>query len=329
MSKILFVTGFSSGGTDLVKNIINAHPEIYIASEISNLANIGARGYNRNTVFSELAEVNAFQRLLRDLHGGHIFESIDYDFSGEMEQKGTLMLEDVVQRCLSNRGKDALVWGAKVELWQIAILSSLFPSANFLLITRDVRDVCLSWRNKWGKDMVWCAAKWAERMAKGWELAMGVGSDRYLVVKFEDLLTAAERSCRDICEFLKIPFSDRMPNYHMYTDHWDGKRNYGQPIITGNKEKWRLKLTKKTIKRIEEISLDTMKLLRYPPEYAAKPKPIHLHEKVWGVLHDSWAILFIGNRAHSRNTLGHRMKVVLQEIRKLVLRSEQKKCNRL
>ena len=175
--------------------------------------------------------------------------------------------------------------------------------------------------------MVWCAAKWAERIAKGLDLAMGVGSDRYLVVKFEDMLEETEKSCRDICEFMKIPFSNRMPNYHMYTDHWDGKRNYGQPIITGNKAKWRLKLTRKTIKRIEEIALDTMKLFGYPPEYAAKPKPIHLHEKMRGVLHDSWAILFVGNRAHSRNTLSHRMKVVLQEIRNLVLRREQKKFN--
>ena len=128
MNKSLFLCGFGSGGTDLTKNLLNAHPDIYIASEISNLYYIRELGYDLNTVFSDLASVNKFQTMLRKIHGGHIFESIDYNFSREMANNGPLALEDVVKKCLSRRGKNASVWGAKVEILHLAVLSELFSN---------------------------------------------------------------------------------------------------------------------------------------------------------------------------------------------------------
>ncbi|MCP4371497.1 MAG: sulfotransferase [Deltaproteobacteria bacterium] len=323
MKTPLFSCGFGSGGSDLTKNILNAHPDIYIASEINRLIYISKRGYDCNTVFSELAEVDKFQRFLRDLHGGHVFESIDYDFSNEMEQKGILGIEYVVQRCLSNREKDVSVWGAKTDPEQIVLLSKLFPRAKFLLVTRDVRDVCLSWRNKWGKDMVWCAAKWADRMAQGLKFASAMGTAGCLVVTFEDLISETEKSCHNICNFIGVPFSDRMLNYHVYTDRWEKKLNYGRPIISTNKEKWRKKLTKKMIIRIEEIAYSTMKLSGYQPEFANELKPISRYEKVRGVCLDSWAILFVGNRAYKKNCFRLRIRNAFRMLRKVCIRHTQ------
>lgn len=328
MKTLLFVCGFGSGGTDLTKNILNAHPKIHLFSELPNLASIRERGYNSNTVFSNINEVVAFRNVLRNLHPGDDFEKIDENLvmdllTRDLTLKRTLSLEDVLRRCLSTR--DALIWGAKMLPWQIDIISELFPKAKFLIVTRDVRDVCLSWRNKWGKDTIWCSAKWAGRMQKGLEFTSRMDGGKYLVIKFENILSATEKSCREMCEFLKIPFSDRMLNYHQYTDRWDGKRNYGRSIISGNKEKWRHELSRKTVTRIEEIAYSTMMLLGYPPEYATESKPISRYEKVRGVCRDSWTILFVGNRALKRNTLRRRMTNALGILKSLVLRSAQKR----
>lgn len=328
MKTLLFLCGFGSGGTDLAKNILNAHPDIHLFSELPNLASIHARGYKNNTTFTNMNEVIAFRTLLRNLHLGDDFEKIDYKLAtklltGDLVQKGALSLEDVLKRCLST--KDSMIWGAKILSWQIGIISELFPKAAFLIVTRDVRDVCLSWRSKWGKDMIWCSAKWADSMQRGLNFAFQLHNNKYHVIQFESLISDTERTCRKVCEFLDIPFSGRMTNYHLYTDRWDGKRNYGRQILSGNKEKWRYKLPRKTVKRIEEIAFDTMNLLCYPPEFANKSKPISRYEKLRGVFRDSWAILFVGNRSFRQNTFGYRIMTALNIVRSLVLRRALKR----
>lgn len=331
MSKLLFVCGFGSGGTDLTKNLLNAHPYVHLFSELPNLASIVIGGYNSNTVFRNINEAIAFKKLLKKLHPRDDFEKIDYKLATDLLKndfvgKKVLSLGDVLRRCLST--SDANIWGAKIPIWQIGIISELFPNALFLIVTRDVRDVCLSWRNKWGKDMIWCSAKWAERMQKGLGFASGMSSEKYLVVRFEDFLSATEKTCRKMCEFLKIPFSDRMTKYHLYTKQWDGKRNYGKPIISGNKEKWRNELTRKTVFRIEQTAFDTMKLFGYHPEFATNPKPISRHEKIQGICRDSWAILFVGNRALKNNKFGRRIQTALGILKGLLLRRAQKRQGR-
>lgn len=327
MKKLLFVCGFSSGGTDLTKNLLNAHPDIRMFSELPNLACIHSRGYNNKTVFSDIKEAIEFRKLLQNLHPGDDFEKIDYNIATDLltddfARKGTLSLKDVLRRCLST--SDVCVWGAKIPAAQIGIISELFPKALFLIVTRDVRDVCLSWRNKWGKDIIWCSAKWAERMQDCVEFASKRPEGKYLVVKFEDLLSETEKECREMCEFLEIPFSGRMPNYHKYTERWDGKRNYGQPILPDNKEKWRSSLPKKSVFRIEEISLGAMKLLKYSPEFASKSKSISRYETLRGIFHDSWAILFVGNRSLKQNTFVRRIKTAIGILQGLMLRRGQK-----
>jgi hypothetical protein len=328
MGTILFSCGFGSGGTDLTKNILNAHPKIRISSEFINLPNILERGYNKDTVFSDMNEVAEFRRLLQELHFGTDFDGIDYEHSlkllaSDFAEKGSLTLEDGLRRCLST--KDATVWGTKILAWQIGIMSELFPKAKFLIVTRDVRDICLSWKTKWGKDMTWCSAKWAEGMRKGLEFVSGMESGKCLIIKFEDLLSATEKMCREICEFVRLPFSDRMVTYHLFTDHWDGKINYGRPIISDNKEKWRQQLSKAEVTRIEEIAFDTMKLLGYTPEFASESKPLSRYEKARGVVRDSWAMVFVGNRAHSRNTFAGRLRKASRAFRGRMLHASQKR----
>ena len=75
MGTIVFSCGFASGGTDLIKNILNAHPDIYIASEITSLAHIVARGYSHDMTFSGLAEVESFQKMRR------VGKILELDFS--------------------------------------------------------------------------------------------------------------------------------------------------------------------------------------------------------------------------------------------------------
>jgi len=321
MTRLLFVCGFPSGGTDLTKTVLNAHPDVYINGEMPFLKDLVQHGYNRHTRFTGSTDIKALQDLLTKLDVWHNIENIDYDFSLDMETKRELVLEDVLRTCFSNNASP--VWGNKTpqNTENIELLLELFPSAYFLIVTRDVRDVCLSWRNKWGRDVIWCAAKWAERMRKGWVTTQSLPAERYLFVKFEDLLSNTEMICKGICQFLGVPFSDRMLEHHKYTTRIiDGKIGYGQPIKKDNRQKWKEQLPVKTVKRIEEIAYGTMYLLGYEMELAADEQPISSWETWHGIWNDSWALLLIGNRASQQNGLGRRFQSLIFEFKKRLLR---------
>ena len=61
----LFVGGFPSGGTDLLKNILNAHPDIYINGEMPFLYKLANYGYTEDSIISSEAEYEQFIKILR------------------------------------------------------------------------------------------------------------------------------------------------------------------------------------------------------------------------------------------------------------------------
>jgi len=317
VSKPLLICGFPSGGTDLIKTVLNAHPDIHISGEMPWLKDVAARGYDHSTVFSDIDVIHEFQNLLQSLDFWHNVGNVSHDFTENLREKGALSLEEVTQICFT--GRDVKIWGNKTpqNTENIATLSQLFPNARFLIITRDIRDICLSWNKKWGKDMIWCAAKWAERMAIGKRVTDTFPKDRYLYVKFEDLLSDSEKTCAEICEFCDLPFSNNMLEHHKsIKSKIDGKINYGEPIKADNKNKWKKSLSVKTTQRIEEIAFDTMPTFDYHIEYATRKRPASYWEILRGKIKDVFALLFIGNRSSQNNTFTGRVKDTLDAIKR-------------
>ena len=317
MSNLLFICGFPSGGTDLTKTILNAHPDVYINGEMPFLYQLGKYGITKDSTFSSLEEVESFKKLLRKINTWGNIENLNYDFSQDLEEKKSITQEEILQTCFS--GKSRRIWGNKTpqNTEHIAQLNRLFPTSRFLIVVRDVREVCLSWNNKWGRNMNWCADKWAGRMMKGWEECQKLSSSRYLFIKFEEIIQETENINRLISAFIGIPFSERMMEHEKFMEEFiDGKINYGREILSENQEKWRDQMSKEKVKRIEEISFETMNLFNYQPEFASKSVPLKQSEKLYGYFHDSVSILTTGNRASANNKISSRMTDLIFEIRK-------------
>lgn len=295
----------------MTRTVLNAHPDIHIADEMPWLKDIMRHGYDENTTFSDIDNIRVFQGLLSKLDRWGNVVNLSHDFEPDLQAKGTLSLKEVLKVCCVDH--HVQVWGNKTpqHTENIVTLLELFPDACFLIVTRDVRDVCLSWRKKWGKDMIWCAAKWAERMANGKENTDNLSQNRYLYMKFEDLISDTEETCVRICKFLDMPFSSRMLEHHKYTQKIvDGKINYGQPIKKGNFNKWKAELPIRTVKRIEEIACQTLKMLGYQLHYATCERPISFLERLHGIWNDCWAMLMVGNRFSRKNSFRDRLRAV-------------------
>ncbi len=114
------------------------------------------------------------------------------------------------------RGKTR--WGDKTPYYtaDIDVLYSIFPRAKFIQVLRDGRDVALSQRQ-----IGWCsnnsfvlARDWRWKTTLCHKVGRVLGPDRYLELRYEDLVHDPDSSLRRACEFLGEEFDAQMLNYH-------------------------------------------------------------------------------------------------------------------
>ena len=312
-NNLVFLCGFPSSGTELLKTIVNAHSDVFIGEEYPFLPNL-ARKY-KAIVSAEMVE-----QLITDLKKIDVYNHFLNAQLPNLRENSKYSIEEIYSKLLS---EDSVQWkGNKTPQYteNIAKIRELFPRAKFILIVRDVRDVTISWQKKWGKDKLLCASKWNHRMQLGYSSLHNLDDNDFLIIKYEEILDDLEEVGRIVCKFLNIEYQEKMLEFYRYVAETDldGKINYGKALIKENKEKWREKMSQEEIKRIEEIAFDALNLFQYTITTANKQKKIYYTEKLLGTLKDVFALIFIGNRAIKNNQLQYRINAIMILIKKRI-----------
>jgi hypothetical protein len=311
---LVFLCGFPSSGTDLLKNVMNAHPDICISGEFPFLPLLASEygatvpGWQAQDAVAALQRIDVYHHLRQP---GLVVSPLQ----AECELAGlyAAMLTDEPCKWKGNKTPQ--------NTEHIEPLSRLFPKAKFVLIVRDIRDVALSWSKKWGKHKALCAHKWHVRMQRGDALLRDLDDAAVLVITYEDLLVDLERIAMQLCDFLELAFHPGMLEYHTRVQQpVEGKLNYGKALIRDNSNKWRRELSSRQIRRIEEVAFPSLQLFGYPITRATGYRPLTRLEKWTGVLWDMGALLLVGNRAVEQHRLRHRWKTLVFEGRKLLSR---------
>jgi hypothetical protein len=306
--RLVFLGGVAAGGTDLLRNVVNAHAEIDMPLEFPFLAQVAAK-------FGSTVDASRAPDLVLELARAdacHNFKRVAAPLPPRREYTAAEIYVHML-------GVDpAAVWtGNKTptNAENIDKLRRLFPDARFIVIARDPRDVALSWRRKWGKAPILAAAKWDRRMRNGLACARRLPASDVLIVRYEDLLADLDGICRRICDFLELGFDDRMLHFDRYVaERIAGKYDIGSP----DRERWRTELDAATVRRIEEIAYEGMRLLGYRPELARDARPLSRVEAIGAAARDAWATVGVGNRAVNDRKRGLR---VAFELRKRVMRA--------
>jgi Sulfotransferase family len=280
-----FLVGSARSGTTLLRRIVNAHPLIAISPETHfvprfHQRRIGQTADGRVTgeLVTRLARYRRFERFgvseaeLRELLESEApltyaeFVSGFYDLIGK--SRGKRLVGD-------KTGEYARALPALHELW---------PSARFVHIVRDGRDVALSvlaWKEEpgasrfstWADDPVMTTALWWEqnvRLAR--EAGSTLPSRLYHELRYEQLVTNPEEQCASLCAFLELPYEPAMLRFH------EGRTRSEPGLsakkawlpITPNLRNWREQMAPESTARFEAVAGELLEQLGYERAF---PRP--------------------------------------------------------
>jgi len=150
-------------------------------------------------------------------------------------------------------------------------LEELRPAPIYLYLYRDGRDVALSFKKAYvgEKHIFSIAKKWNEDQEKSLEICEKVPKERVVKIRYEDMLADSEKTIRDICKVLKIPFQNKFSSYYKSKEATNTSiagemwQNLSKPIMKDNFNKYRTGLTKEEIEIFESIAGNSLKALGY------------------------------------------------------------------
>jgi hypothetical protein len=273
----VFLVGCPRSGTTLLRRLVNAHPQIAIVPEIRWLSQ---RFVLREGLTPDGLLTPAFFGMLRDF-GRFSRVPIDANDLAAFARKENVPYADFISALFDGwgrkRGKE-LVGHKNADHavpTDVATLHALWPHAKFIHLIRDGRDVCLSvlnWRVRekvGGMFSTWRGApistisawwEWQVRLVR--EQGARLWPDRYREVRYERLVREPEDVCRELCEFVGLPFEDAMLRFHESPPPDRTPKQAWLPPTPGRRD-WRSQMSAEDQERFEAVAGELLDELGY------------------------------------------------------------------
>jgi hypothetical protein len=280
-----FLVGSARSGTTLLRRIVNAHSLIAISREThwvprfyEQRRGVTADGAVTEELVSQLVGYRRFPRfgvseeelrklVQRDEPVSYAsFVSSFYDLIGKA------------------RGKRLV--GDKTGAYARALptLHALWPSARFVHLIRDGRDVALSvlsWKpepgasrfSTWDDDPLMTTALWwiwNVRLAR--DAGLALPRRLYHEIRYEALVTRPQEQCASLCAFLELPYEDAMVRFHEGRTRREPGLTAKQAWlpITPNLRNWREQMPSEATERFEAVAGELLEELGYERAF---PRP--------------------------------------------------------
>lgn len=172
-------------------------------------------------------------------------------------------------------------WGDKTPIYVMWLpaLAELFPTARFVHVIRDGRDVALSYMTvPWGPDDIWsCAVKWRRDVGAGRRDGPVLGAERYMEIRYEALVQEPQSALERICEFARLGYDERMLDPS--EDRSVGSRaslaayhaSATKPPTPGLRD-WRTQMSDEQVLAFEAVAGGLLTDLGYERRYASIPR---------------------------------------------------------
>jgi hypothetical protein len=166
-------------------------------------------------------------------------------------------------------------WGDKTPLYMqhLPLLEHLFPDAIWIHLVRDGRDAALSFLELPAgfSGKTWAQPRTAAQFAARWRTeilsARRLGAhvdDRYLELRYEDLVTEPERELRRICERAGLQWEPTMLDHTGVSKvaEMPEHRNIALPPTAGLRD-WRSQMKREDALAFEQVAGDVLQNAGY------------------------------------------------------------------
>ena len=173
-------------------------------------------------------------------------------------------------------GMNSMIWGDKNNSYYryLEMLNWLFPNAKFIHLVRDGRAVLASYQALLKKqednerfpvlpaDPVVAATRWSDAVRSTDAYLSSLAKDRYIKVRYEDVVTDFENQMRSVCALLGLEYEPDMENFHELNQKFELEpRDYDkwkwrtrQPITAKRVDAWRESLSTADVARFEAVA---------------------------------------------------------------------------
>ncbi len=244
--------------------MLNAHPEVVVPPESRFIVELwpGEDAFDRDAFLAALAEHPRFRVWELDLA---LVEE-----ATKLASTYRDAIEGVYRAYATAHGKT--VWGDKTPRYveSMPLLSSLWPDARFIHLVRDGRNVALSYGNlPFGpKTLAKAAELWAERVTTGMDEGVRLGPERYLELRYEDLVDDPDAGARSLCSAIGVDFDPQMLNYAEHSkDQVLSRAAKYNPNVTSapvaSSDTWHTRFSRTQLEIFEQIAGEVLERCGY------------------------------------------------------------------
>ena len=205
-----FIVGCARSGTTLLRVMLASGGQIAIPGEsffIPKAAADAAGGF----------DVERFLTGLDATRHGYVRWDVDHDaIRARVRATPVPDLAEAIRRVFetyaASRGLTRYADKTPHYTSYVPLLAALFPEARFVHLVRDGRDVASAYVDAtFGPTTLSSAAwVWRTQVTRAPEAGAVLGPERYLEVRYEELVADPEPTLRRVCSHIELPFDPAM-----------------------------------------------------------------------------------------------------------------------
>lgn len=219
----VFILGADRSGTTLLRLYLTNHPKLGIPPESKFLSPLLTGFLPKHELTP--GEVESALRLITASSRWPDWRTTEQEFREAVGRRHPVTISELVSLLYQLEvGRDAKsTWGDKTPAY-IDVFEKLyehFPSARFIGIHRDGRDVYLSLKRVgWRGRTAWQIARYwrhtAQRLAAAKRL---IPAGQFIMIPYEELVLETEQTLRRVCRFLDMDFHESMLSAHRRVEY--------------------------------------------------------------------------------------------------------------
>lgn len=283
---LFFIIGMPRSGTTLLRIMCNHHPSIISPPESRFMLSLRKKFQHKSLEPHDVATILDYLKADRKITGAWKlnYPLLEQELHTCIKTGGNFeaLCQTIYLHRLHIHPKQQVLWiGDKNPGYAMEIdwLQQTFPNARFIHLVRDYRDCIASHNRVFKKRAVNIhAASWVLTNQKI-ERSKAKIPDRFMTLRYEDLVTNPEIKTREVCQFLGVSFNEAMLKFY---ENIPGKSEFTKPIHPGNIGKYKQQLSAKQLACIEWICAGPGQTYGYAPSQEPRKKFFYPLAFWWG-----------------------------------------------